>query len=559
MKVKLNLSVAALCASLSLVAQQPINGRGCATALPPAGWDEAFNKKVDEYRHNLATGRTQATAYTIPVVVHVIYNSQAIGVYPNLSQAQINSQITVLNADYAGNGFNVGNLASTTFSTVGAVNSNITFCLAQVDPDGNPLDEAGIDRISYTTLTNTANPNSFTSQSTFQSYIDNTVKPSTIWDPTRYYNIWVTDVNANVGLLGYSTFPATSGLAGLAGNNSTMSNDGIWVYAKAFGNTGTLQSPYNRGRTATHETGHYLGLRHIGGDGQANGTGNGTASGDCTATDYCADTPPQKGGYNSGQYGQNYGTPPAAAPLHANVCVASGDMFMNFMDYTDDAANYMFTPDQGTRFQTAMATSPYRNQLTASSASMCNLPAVLPVADFNIPSEGCIDTVMVSTNQSTGFPVPTYSWSSNPSTGVVFAPNSTNQNPTIKFANSGTYAITMVATNAAGTNTAINNIVVDNCSDAVTGIAKTSALYRNVNLYPNPSSGNLNIVTTLSASQSLDISIHNSLGQLVLSTKYTNVTTNTFSLNLDAFSNGVYSVTITSGSDTVVKRLLLNK
>jgi zinc-dependent metalloproteinase lipoprotein len=559
MKVNLKLSAIALCVSLSVSGQNLINGRGCYTALPPAGWDEAFNKKVEEYKQNLATGRTQAAVYTIPVIVHVVYGTQAVGTYPNLSQTQISSQISVMNADYAGIGYNTSNLAATSFSTVGAADCSVSFCLAQLDPDGNPLTEAGIDRVAYSTLGTGVNPASFSSQTTFQNYIDNTVKPATIWDPTSYFNIWITDVNSNVGLLGYSTFPALSTLTGLVGNNSTAANDGIWVYSKAFGNVGTLTPTYNKGRTASHETGHYLGLRHIGGDGQANGTGSGNANGDCTATDYCNDTPPQKGGYQSGQYGQNYGTPPSSAALHANVCVASGDMFMNIMDYTDDAACYMFTPDQRTRMQTALANSPYRVNLTASSATLCSIPAVMPTASFVIASQACTDTLMQTDNQSTGFPVPTYSWSANPSNGVTFSPSATSATPTVEFTNSGTYNITMVAMNAAGTTTALNNVVVNDCTDGATGIAKNSMLYKSINLSPNPSSGIVNITTTLPASQNIDILVHNALGQLVYNTKYTNVTTGTFSLNLEACSGGVYSVTISSNSEKVVKRLILSK
>jgi len=553
MNLNLKVSALALCVSMSVSGQNLINGRGCYTQLPPEGWDAAFNQKVEEFKQNVARGKTQSSVYTIPVVVHVIYGTQAVGTYPNLSQAQINSQIKVLNDDYRGQGYNVGNLASTSFSSVGAADCQITFCLAQLDPSGNTMPEAGIDRVSYNAIgTGSNNPNSYTSQSSFQSYIDNVIKPGTIWDPTAYFNIWVTDVNSNVGLLGYSTFPAMSTLTGLVGNNSTTTNDGIWVYSRAFGTTGTLQSPYNKGRTASHETGHYLGLRHIGGDGQPNGTGNGNVSGDCTATDYCNDTPPQKGGYASGQYGQNYGTPPATAPLHPGVCVSTGDMFMNIMDYTDDAACYMFTPDQAARMQTAMANSPYRVNLSASAATMC---ATAAVAQFSVPSVTCEDTAVVIDNLSSGSPIPTYSWTSNPAGGVTFSPSATDPQPTLIFTNAGNYTITMVASNSVGNNTAVKNLTVNDCS-LVTGLTKNS-LYTNINLAPNPSSGVVNIITSLPSSQNIEVSVHNALGQLVFSNKYTNVTSNTFSINLEGYASGIYSVTISGNSEKVVKRLVL--
>ena len=97
MKLNLKLSVAAICASLSLASQDLnlINGRGCASVAPPAEWDNWFNSKVEEHKLQRATGKTQAAVYTIPVVVHVIHGGQSIGSFPNLSQAQINSQIAV--------------------------------------------------------------------------------------------------------------------------------------------------------------------------------------------------------------------------------------------------------------------------------------------------------------------------------------------------------------------------------------------------------------------------------------------------------------------------------
>lgn len=556
MKLNLKLSVAAICASLSLVSQELnlINGRGCASVAPPAEWDSWFNSKVEEHKLNMATGKTQAVVYTIPVVVHVIHGGQSIGSFPNITQAQINSQIAVLNADYAGAGLNVGNLANTQFAAIGAATTNISFCLAQLDPDGNPLTQPGIDRVDWHSITSATNPASPASQTAFQNLMDNTIKPNTIWDPTRYFNIWITDVNTNVGLLGYATFPAGAGLSGLSGSMGNAQNDGIWVWSRAFGNTGNVQAPYNRGRTATHESGHWLGLRHIGGD------GNNNANGDCNATDYCNDTPPQKGGYSSGQYGQNFGAPPAAQILHGGVCTTTGDMFMNFMDYTDDAINYMFTPDQNTRFQTAMVAGTYRKFLTASSATMCSIPAVMPSSSFDIATQGCADSVMVTLNESTGTPGPTYAWSASPAAGVVFSPNNANAAPGIKFNNAGTYTLVLAATNSAGTNSSSIIVSIADCAEGTdVGIARNSILNRNITLAPNPSSGLVNIITTLPESQNIEVSIHNSLGQLVYTVKYSNVTSGAFNIDLDRYSSGVYSVTINNGSEKIVKRLIMNK
>ncbi|MBA2613327.1 MAG: T9SS type A sorting domain-containing protein [Bacteroidetes bacterium] len=323
------------------------NKRNCGSQDPGKEWNDWFNKKVEEFKKNNLSGKIQATNYTIPVIFHVIHGGQSVGSYPNISQAQINSQINILNNDYAGNGLNVGNISSTVFAPLLA-NCNVQFCLAQKNPAGATLAEPGIERINY--ISNSwANPTSFNNTTNFRNYIETTIKPNTIWDPTFYLNIWITDVNSSVGLLGYATFPPSSGLSGLTGGLGTATTDGVWCWSKSIGDVGTLSPPYDKGRTATHEIGHWLGLRHIWGDAAC---GN----------DFCGDTPPQQQ--------ENTGCPTYPSVSCGNG--PDGDMFMNFMDYSDDACMYMFSLDQRTRIQTAMANCPFRSQLTASSATLCS-------------------------------------------------------------------------------------------------------------------------------------------------------------------------------------------
>lgn len=546
MKLTFKLIVAAL--SLTLLAKSQntvVPKRGCGTKVPPPEWDAWFNQKVKEYKDNKSAAKTQDHAsVTIPVIVHIIHGGQTVGLFPNITQAQVRSQIDVLNKDYAGIGYNSYQLAATGFSAVGIANTNITFCLAQYDPSGNLLPEPGIDRVNYT-ANGWPNPNTPTTSAAFQSLMDNTIKPNTIWDATNYFNIWVSDVNFNAELLGYATFPAGSTLVGLpsTGNAGT---DGIWVWARSFGTTGAAQAPYNLGRTASHEAGHWLGLRHVGGD------GNGNVSGDCSATDYCNDTPPQTGGNAGGQYGQNFGSP--TYPLHANSCPPNdpyGDMFMNFMDYVDDAYCYMFTPDQNDRIQTALVNGYFRNMLPTSATTLC---AGMPYADFTTDSIACFNGGVAPYNITDGGLVtPTYSWSVKPSTAVTFSPNSQNANPTINFPGVGFYTITMVATNSLGVSAATMTIRLENC----TGLSGTSLFNKTIHLFPNPSSGQLNISTNLSAEKGLDLSIYNALGELVLANRYQN--SSNFNIDLSAFPNGVYSVSISNGDEKLLKRLILNK
>ncbi len=252
----------------------------------------------------LRTGCTQ-----IPVVVHVVYRTAA----ENISDAQIQSQIEVLNADYRATNPDRSSTPSVFAPLIG--DARVTFKLADVDPAGKPTD--GITRTS-------------TSNSSFTSDTDNVKSTSTggadPWPADKYLNIWTCGNlrnTAGLALLGYAQFPG-----------GPAATDGVVILHSAFGTTGTAAAPFNLGRTATHEIGHWLNLRHIWGD---DGTG-------CTGDDFVADTP------NAG--GPNYGTPTFPHVSCGNG--PNGDLFMNYMDYVDDAAMFMFTQGQVARMQAAL-------------------------------------------------------------------------------------------------------------------------------------------------------------------------------------------------------------
>lgn len=520
MKLKLQLTAAVLSLSLGAFAQQgkkvastnppsfstnlkTFENRGCLTQAPSQQWENEFQRLIELRKQDIANGKTSAlTPYVIPVIVHVIHGGQALGTNPNISNAQVVSQINILNNDYAGTGVNASSYPATAFQAYATAaglpfankdgsgrvkisNFDITFCLAQKNPTGTILTETGVDRINFNTFTLSSGFTSkdpanaaYNTPATFQNFINTIVKPQTIWDPTRYMNIWITEENAATGLLGFATFPVGTSLTGLTSGLGTSSTDGVWCWSRAYGNTGAAAAPYNLGRTATHEIGHWLGLRHIGGD-QSGGCGS----------DFCADTPKNKGGSGStgNGFGQNYSAT-GGYPYQANTCTGgvdanvNGDMFMNFMDYTDDAIMYMFTEDQRTRAQTAMANGTHRNQLTASAATLCTIAAATPTANFTMPSTGCTNSAVVVNNTSSGFPSPTYVWSSAPSTGVTFSPNNTATAPSINFTTPGSYVISVVATNSLASSTKTNVITITTCStattcnDTITNVTSTGTL-----------------------------------------------------------------------------------
>ncbi|MES2286060.1 MAG: T9SS type A sorting domain-containing protein [Bacteroidota bacterium] len=283
------------------------------------------------------------TVYTIPVIVHVIHNGEAIGTGSNLSQAQVNSQLQILNEDFRKLNADISSVPSAW--TAVAADCEINFCFAVVDPSGNTLAEPGINRINR-------NSSGFSAPPYATSYVDGSIKPATIWNPNNYLNIWCLSLGS--GLLGYATFPnpGSSGLGGLGAPYGSSTSDGVVILNTAFGNTGTAAAPYNKGRTVTHEIGHWVGLRHIWGDGSC-------------ANDFCNDTPTQQA--------SNYGCPSFPNVTCSNS--PNGDMFMNYMDYVNDACMFMFSNDQKARVQAIMLNSPMRNALTTSLK--CNNPVSL--------------------------------------------------------------------------------------------------------------------------------------------------------------------------------------
>jgi hypothetical protein len=233
----------------------------------------------------------------IPVVVNVLYKTSA----QNISDAQIASQITALNKDFSATNTDY-NLTPAIFQGVRSGNINVRFVLDK-------------------TVRKSTTKSSWSTNDAMKKAANGIVPTS----PTTKLNLWV--CNLGGGILGYAQFPG--------GSSAT---DGVVIDDNAFGTTGTAAAPFNKGRTATHEIGHWMNLRHIWGDATC---GN----------DQVGDTPL----HNTA----NYGCP---ASGHKSTCSGTPvEMTMNYMDYTDDACMYMFSAGQKTRMQAVFATGGPRN------------------------------------------------------------------------------------------------------------------------------------------------------------------------------------------------------
>ncbi|WEK68371.1 MAG: M43 family zinc metalloprotease [Candidatus Chryseobacterium colombiense] len=281
-------------------------------------------------REGLTSKSTNGGIITIPVVVHVIHNGEAYGTGANITDEQVQSQITVMNQDYR-------RMAGTRGYNTNAVGADtmIQFALAKVDMNGNPTN--GIDRVNLC------------STSWSQDNIDEYVKPTTIWNPTQYMNMWSVRFSNNT-LLGYAQFPSASGLPGLDANGGDASTDGVVANYATFGSTDfgsfPMTSTYDKGRTMTHEVGHFLGLRHIWGD---------DSDATVCATDYCNDTPPA--------HEDNYS---CSTPI-ASCTAGLFEMVENYMDYTNDTCMNIFTQNQKDRMTAVMNNSPRRMELKTST------------------------------------------------------------------------------------------------------------------------------------------------------------------------------------------------
>lgn len=286
---------------------------------------EARRKKIEDHtaqyvNQHLQVANAVQAVVTIPVVFHVVYSSAA----QNVSDAQLLAQLEQLNLDYALMNTDKTKIP-TAFSTI-ATNTNVQFCLAQRTPTGAAT--TGIERRQTTN-------SSFSTNDGVKKYNSGGLDA---WDATKYLNIWV--CNLGGGILGYAQFPG-----------GALATDGVVL---AYGTVGSMlkpgsAAPYNLGRTATHEVGHWLNLYHIWGD---DGTG-------CSGSDLVGDTP--------NQAGENYGCP-TYPKTDACTSTSPGVMFMNYMDYTDDNCMNMFSAGQSTRMNALFASGGQRVGITTSTA-----------------------------------------------------------------------------------------------------------------------------------------------------------------------------------------------
>lgn len=283
---------------------------------------EKFESDKKEGNLLSKNGKTSVIEYIIPTVVHIMHNNGP----ENISDEKIMSQFDILNEDFGKYGSGYNN------DSVGA-DTKIRFCLATIDPYGNPT--TGINRVS------------FGKTSSFN--VDNDeaeMKALSRWDPEKYMNIWIVNTINDGSVLGYTYYPSSV---------AEEDKDGLVIRYDTFGRIGNEFGFI--GRTVTHETGHYLNLIHTWGDG------------DCFIDDGIEDTP-----LCADPYYSDY--PACDKPFQCN----NDRMIENYMDYSDDSCMNVFTNQQAVKMQNAIVK--YRKTL---------------VSESNLEKTGCINCTSCDT------------------------------------------------------------------------------------------------------------------------------------------------------------------
>ena len=300
---------------------------------------------------------------TLPLVFHVVYFSEE----ENNSELQILSQIDVLNRDFQRQNENLAAIPSEFEGTI--ANTGLEFCLASSDPDGNPTTGITRTRTNFSNIASVFNPNG-RPRIYYSAY-----GGQDAWDPERYINVWV---GALDGILGAASFPQ----AGLP------AEDGILIDPRAVGSIGLSSgfSPFDRGHTLTHEMGHYLNLAHVWGSMPG-----------CESDDFVADTPFQSNPY-------------LGCPTHPQISCSSSDMFMNFMDFTNDHCISFFTLGQSMRM---LATIDQLRPGLLETETQCSIQQLgdRPIQDvFNVFYSPADQSIIVSGDERYQGPVTVSIW-----------------------------------------------------------------------------------------------------------------------------------------------------
>jgi len=443
----------------------------------------------------------------IPVVIHVIHNGDAEGVQENISEDLILEQLRQLNEDYSRTNSNYDDTPEA-FKNVSA-DTEIQFCLTELDPNG--LETEGIQRYHISELPNVSESDCWT-----PDYIDQNIIMPTIWDRNDFLNIYsviaIDEMENNscnfFSHLGYGQFPG--------GNPDT---DAVVAAFYTWGSLDMSNPLVNafKGRTITHEVGHWLNLFHTWGQNM----------GGCNDDDGLSDTPDQN-------------EPAIGCPSYPafDNCTGSGDgiMYNNFMDYSDDACMTMFTEQQADRIRATIDVS--RQSLTTAPCSSSAILGLFDINNFTLKQ----DDLNVD-----------LSWKAlSEEQGTYFVEHKTEESDWMKIGEveqrslntEERYAFKHLAPNLGVNYYRIKHYSVDNViNSSDVRLISIDLLYDQL-VFPIPATDQLTIVNPFS-SEELKIEIRGINGQLISKTIIND--RRKTQMDVSNLSNGIYYLTLSSG------------
>ncbi|MEO5570638.1 MAG: M43 family zinc metalloprotease [Bacteroidia bacterium] len=489
---------------------------------------DELESKIADYITSHPAQRYSGVTVNIPVVVHIVWDS----LHPerNLSDEQIVSQIDVLNEDFNITNANIAEVPSVWANLVGS--SRLIFSLARKDENGNPTN--GITR----------RKSPVTSFSLSDAVKFDSSGGSNAWDNNHFLNIWVCNLESgSSAILGYAQYPS----------NVSPETDGIVINYQAFGRTGTdLKDQYNLGRTATHEIGHWLNLVHIWGDDDA-----------CSLSDHINDTP------NQGE--ATYGCP--SSPHASCNNSPNGDMFQNYMDYTDDKCMMFFTTDQRARMNAAFTM--YRDTLRYAELYTMNdipMPNDLKITAIDSPAGLICNKYMLPgvkiqnagsntvTSFTLGYRIDDDTMMYQEWTGSLLPSESTELVLSKTLIPEDLHVFTTQITEVNGGS---DDFTLDN-------FRTSSFLYApsryscpvypeipEIKIEPNLTNNGIIIETKYKEAQKATLSIYNILGDRIYSRDYLESHGQTVSVDVNGFASGMYFVEIKTFDKQVSQRFVV--